>query len=347
MIRPAIHFALALLLAASAPALAVVGQGKRAQTPQYQQQPVTQADGGAVGVLVSSDEDYKIGSSDIVEIRVDDAPELSGLFRVSASGLVAMPFLGRVAVAGKTADEVSDEIAGRLRGRYLMNPNVLVAVRQVNSRAFFVQGAVHRPGVYQIEGRPSLLRLITVAGGLSENHGSSAFIIRENKQPPSDAAAPAAATAKAEGNARYTLLSANINGLLKGRFDQNLPVEPGDIVNIPPTDVFFVSGEVNAPGSFPLKDGTTLQQALSLAQGATFKGSLKDGLIFREDPSTGKREEIRADFAAVMGGKKEDIVIKPNDVIMVPNSKFKSAMAPILNAFGYGASVAAGGRVIR
>ena len=120
-----------------------------------------------------------------------------------------------------------------------------------------------------------------------------------------------------------------------------------DIINIPPTDVFFVSGEVNAPGSFPLKEGTSLQQALSLAQGATFKGSLKDGIIFREDPSTGKRDEIRADFAAIMGGKKDDIAIRANDVIIVPNSKFKSAMAPILNAFGYGASIAAGGRVIR
>ena len=48
-----------------------------------------------------------------------------------------------------------------------------------------------------------------------------------------------------------------------------------------------------------------------------------------------------------MSGKKDDIVIKANDVIIVPNSKFKSAMAPILNAFGYGASMAAGGRVIR
>ena len=41
-------------------------------------------------------------------------------------------------------------------------------------------------------------------------------------------------------------------------------LEPGDTVNIPPTDVFFVAGEVNQPGSFPLKDGTTLRQAISL-----------------------------------------------------------------------------------
>jgi protein involved in polysaccharide export with SLBB domain len=42
-----------------------------------------------------------------------------------------------------------------------------------------VQGAVRRAGLYQIEGQPSLLKLITIAGGLTENYGSTAFIIRE------------------------------------------------------------------------------------------------------------------------------------------------------------------------
>ena len=324
-----------------------MAQTKRQSAPQYQQQQSTPGDVNQSELLVSSDEDYKIGPSDIVEIRVEDAPELSGLFRVSASGFVSLPFLGRVSAHQKTVEELAAAITAGLRGRYLMNPSVLVIVRQVNSRAFFVQGAIRKPGVYQIEGRPSLLRLITVAGGLSENHGSTAFIIRESKRVIDGPSAPNSISGAAGEEARYSMLTVNINGLLRGKFDQNVFIETGDIVNIPPTDVFFVSGEVNAPGSFPLKDGTSLQQALSLAQGATFKGSLKEGIIFREDPSTGKRDEIRADFAAIMSGKKDDIMIRANDVVMVPSSKLKSAMAPILNAFGYGASMAAGGRVIR
>ena len=34
-----------------------------------------------------------------------------------------------------------------------------------------------------------------------------------------------------------------------------------------------------APGSFKLKDGTTLRQAISLAQGTTFKARLADAVI--------------------------------------------------------------------
>src|SRR5688500_20399470 len=95
-------------------------------------------------------------------------------------------------------------------------------------------------------------------------------------------------------------------------------LEPGDIINIPLADVFFVAGEVNAPGEFSLKDGTTLRQAISMAQGMKFEAATSRGIIFRDDPS-GKREEMRIDIGAVMNGKKQDVAIVPNDIIIVPN----------------------------
>src|SRR5262249_223736 len=130
-------------------------------------------------IVVSPSEDYRIGPSDIIDILVEDAPELSRTLRVSADGTVMAPFLGRVSAQQKTADELPKTIADRLRGEYLEDPQVTVMVRQINSRTCFVQGAVRRPGLYQIEGQPSLLKLITIAGGLTDNYGSTAYIIRE------------------------------------------------------------------------------------------------------------------------------------------------------------------------
>jgi hypothetical protein len=69
----------------------------------------------------------------------------------------------------------------------------------------------------------------------------------------------------------------------------------------------------------------------------TFKSASNRGLIFREDVASGKREEIKVDVNAVMSGKKEDIAIMPNDVIIIPNSKFKSVGTTLLSAFGYSA----------
>ena len=132
--------------------------------------------------------------------------------------------------------------------------------------------------------------------------------------------------------------------MFKGAFDQDLIIEPGDVVNIPATEVFFVAGEVNAPGQFPLREGTSLRQAISLAQGTTANAATGRGIIFREDPVTGKRDEVEIDISDVMKGKKADIAILPNDTIIVPNSKWKSARNALLNAFGYGLVRGGGGR---
>ena len=315
--------------------------GQSTQAPPMQQQKSSSARGS--GVLVSLEQDYRIGANDVIEVQIDNAPELSRSFRVTAAGTFLMPYLGRITAAQKTPEELAQLITDGLRGDYLKDPKVTVAVKEYNSRSFFIQGAVHSPGVFQIEGKPSLLELITLAGGLAENHGSTAFIIHKLKHPASASepgnnvtSSPTQVAdhgAEAEEVPKYELRSANINGLLKGRFEQDTFVEPGDIVNIPPSDVFFVAGEVNKPGSFVLKEGTTLRQAISLAQGTTMNAGGDRGVIFREGP-TGKREELKVDVAAVMNGKKPDVPILANDIVMVPNSRMKSIGNTVLKAFG-------------
>ncbi len=300
-------------------------------------------------------EDYRISPGDVIDIQVDRAPELSGMQRVTASGTIRMDYLGRITAKGVTADELASLIADGLRGRYLKNPRVTVTVKQINSHIFFIQGAVNRPGAYQIEGRPSLLTLITIAGGLAENHGSTAFIIRETHPSEtdlsdSDAGGPADSQAgsgsaaslsrpedrdrDAEEKEKYELIKVNINGLFRGDFDKNMYLDPRSIVHIPQAEVFFVGGEVNAPGSFTHKEGTTLRQAISLAQGMKFKAAADRAIIFREDPVTRKRLEIKVDAGKVMNGKQEDVAINPNDIIIIPNSRGKSISSALLTALG-------------
>jgi len=341
-------------------ALAPVFGGASAQTRQQPQvKPPTPSSGDTStmpNIVVAPGEDYRIGSRDVIEIKVEDAPELSSTYQVNADGTFLMPYLKRVVAKDKTPEELSRLIGDGLRGRYLKDPQVLISVKQYYSRTFFIQGAVRRPGVYQMEGHPSLLKLITVAGGLSENHGSTAFIIREVKKKPSDASAStseakpepklAAANAANVGersadtvsdDIEYTLKTVKISGLFIGNFDQNMYVEPGDIVNIPISDVFFVAGEVNAPGSFPLSDGTTLRQAIALSQGMTFNAAVGHCVIFRQDRATGQRQEIPVDVGAVMKGRGEDVTIMANDIVIVPNSKMKTMGNAVLKAMGMGA----------
>jgi polysaccharide export outer membrane protein len=313
-------------------------------------------------VVVTPEESYAIGPSDVIEIEVLRAPELSTTYRVDSDGTIMVPYIGSIEAAGKTARQLARAIATGLRGDYLVNPQVAVSVLQVNSRTFFIQGAVQRPGAYQIAGQPTLLELITVAGGLSTAFGSTAFIIRRIKPKTSESGTvrsnPAAqedrprtaakSTEQPEASVsgdsgsqeepKFELVKVNINGLLRGNFQENVLIEPGDMIHIPPTDVFFVSGEVRAPGQFPLKEGTTLRQAISLAQGTTFEAATARSVIFRENLNTGKREELHVDVKQVMSGKSEDVALRANDIVIVPNSRFKSIGSTLIKAFGVSAA---------
>ena len=316
--------------------------------------PTSGGGGGSVNktneVIMLSEEDYVMAPKDVIEVVVEDAPELSKSFQINAAGQISMPFLGKLAVSGQTTEALAKSITDGLRGRYLRDPKVSVFVKQYNSRTFFIQGAVRAPGMYIIEGRPTLFRLLTIAGGLQDNHGSTAYIIREKKRnelsqtastaaanaPNLKAANPAKPGDDADNNANddTELLTAHISGLFKGESDQNLIIEPGDVVSVPILDVFYVAGDVGSPGVFPLKEGTTLRQAIALAQGTLFKSSNR-AVIFREDSKTGARKEIPIDIAAVMSGRsKEDLPIMPNDIIMVPNSRLKTISQALLQTLG-------------
>src|SRR5688572_13353158 len=137
-------------------------------------------------VLLDSNKDYRINPGDVIQIQIEDAPELSHYYQVNASGRIEMSVLGLVEAQKKTTFELARLIANGLReGEYLNNPNVLVTIKQYRNQTFFIQGAVRSPGVYQTEGSPSLLTMISLAGGLAENHGSTAFILRPGKQKKS------------------------------------------------------------------------------------------------------------------------------------------------------------------
>jgi polysaccharide biosynthesis/export protein len=327
---------------------------RRAPSRPPAQPPAQQLDmPGVTSALADVSEDYLINPGDVIDIQVDRAPELSGLRRVSASGTIRMVYLGSIKAQGVTADELASFIANSLSDRYLKNPRVTVTVKQLNSHIFFIQGAVNSPGAYQIEGRPSLLTLITLAGGLTENHGSTAFIIREayrpemdvpdkgdpkgslDSQPESVAAGPPSQPGgrnqEAEEREGYELIKVNVNRLFRGEFDKNMRLYPRSVVNIPQAEVFFVGGEVNAPGSFMFKEGATLRQAITLAQGMKSRAASDRAIIFREDPVTRKKQEIRVDAGKIMNGKQEDVAITANDIVIIPNSRAKSFSAALLS----------------
>lgn len=110
--------------------------------------------------------EYRIGVGDKLNVRVFQVEDLSfEELVVDTSGNVQLPLIGAVRGAGRTAVEMSSDIAARLAAQYLRNPQVTVTVKEAASQKITVDGAVTRPGVYEMRGSTSLLQAVAMAEG--------------------------------------------------------------------------------------------------------------------------------------------------------------------------------------
>lgn len=116
----------------------------------------------------ASQGDYRIGVGDKLSVRVFQVPDLSfDTLVVDTSGNIQMPLIGAVQSSGLTAGELSAEIGRLLASRYLRDPQVTVTVSEAASQKITVDGAVTRPGVYEMRGSTTLLQAVAMAEGPS------------------------------------------------------------------------------------------------------------------------------------------------------------------------------------
>jgi protein involved in polysaccharide export with SLBB domain len=110
---------------------------------------------------------YKLGSGDMISIRVMGEDDLKReKVRLSDAGTLSFPVLGEIQVKGMTVGALEDYITKGLKGRYLLNPQVTVAIEEY--RNFFVNGMVEKPGGYPFVPGLTVRKAITIAGGFKE-----------------------------------------------------------------------------------------------------------------------------------------------------------------------------------
>lgn len=124
------------------------------------------ADLGTAQATVLRQAEYQIGVGDKLGVRVFQVEDLSfEELVVDTSGNIQLPLIGAVRGADRTAREMASEIAGRLAAQYLRDPQVTVTVKEAASQKITVDGAVTKPGVYEMRGSTSLLQAVAMAEG--------------------------------------------------------------------------------------------------------------------------------------------------------------------------------------
>lgn len=109
-----------------------------------------------------------LGPGDVIEVKVFRVDNMSGAQTIDASGRIKVPLIGAVTAAGKTADQLEQEIASVLGAQYLQDPDVQVLLKTPVTRLVTVDGSVVQPGLYPVTGELSLLQTIALARGTAQ-----------------------------------------------------------------------------------------------------------------------------------------------------------------------------------
>ena len=115
----------------------------------------------------------KVGPNDLLAISVQDCPELTRNFRVTANGTLALPLLKHpIPAAGNLPEQIEAEISQALVDNdLLVQPVVSVSVLEYRSAPVSVVGAVRRPLTFQAVGKVTLLDALAKAEGLAADAG--------------------------------------------------------------------------------------------------------------------------------------------------------------------------------
>jgi polysaccharide export outer membrane protein len=278
------------------------------------QTPVPAATAGRRLPEGESDERYRIGPGDLLDIRVFKRPELSrDAVRVDARGVIRMPLIkNEIMAACRTEGELEKEIETSYK-KYLLEPQVSVFVKDFQSQPVAVLGAVKAPGRFILQRRLRLLELLTLVGGANEGAGRSIQVVHAEQALSCEGTD--------EGNSKETKATGmsfyQLSATLQGVGLANPYVQPGDIITIPAAEQALIVGNVVKPSAIPLKEPTTLSRAVALAGGLLPDTNRERVRIVRQTEGT-NTTDIYVNLKAVDKRQADDILLKPNDIIEVP-----------------------------
>jgi polysaccharide export outer membrane protein len=154
---------------------------------------------------------YLIGAEDVISIRVWREPENSGQFVVRPDGKISVPLIGEIQAAGLTPEKLSANIAEGLQ-KVMVHPEVTVGVEKVNSKKYYIQGEVNKPGSYPLVIDTTVLEALVNAGGFREFANSKKIVILRGSER----------------------LKFNYREVTKGKkMEQNILVRPSDQIIVP------------------------------------------------------------------------------------------------------------------
>lgn len=274
--------------------------------------------------------EYVLGPDDQLKVWALGVDEITDKpYRIDPAGYLDLPTIGRVKAAGLTLSSLRAELIERLK-KLVLHPQVSIDIVDYGSQPVTVMGAVNQAGVRQLQGNKTLMEVIALAGGLRPDAGSSIKIAREVDRgtiPLADAAP--------DPTGKYSVAEVKIADILAAKNPaDNILIQPHDVITVPLADHVSVIGDVRKPGPILLTSRPTISalEALAMAEGLGPQPKPQDAKVLRLVPGSTERKEIAVNLRKIQEGKAEDIALRPDDILFVPDSTPKKAGAKVAEA---------------
>jgi polysaccharide export outer membrane protein len=298
------------------------------------QQPAQQP-GGGVGPQPPGQQqpalrpDYVLGPNDQILVRSPQAEEINEKpFRVDADGFVTLPIAGKIKAAGLTVQALEAQIAAKLR-EFIREPQVSITLVQFRSDPVFFVGSFKFPGIYPLQGKRTLVEMLTAIGGIQPNASRRIRVTRKAEFGPIDLP-----NAVENREKRTSSVDINLESLTQDiNPAADILLQPYDIVSVERSERIYVAGDVTKAGPIEVaeREYVSLTQAIAEAGGFTNLASQDKVRVLRPVLGTSRRAEIVVDMKRVLSGREIDFPLMPNDVVWVPRSGLRGFGAPLVS----------------
>src|ERR1035437_1834197 len=130
----------------------------------------------AVKGLSIDDHPYILGAEDMISVAVYNGTEFSSSHMIRPDGKITINFIGELMALGVTPMELSATIKEKLK-KYIVDPEVTVAVNAINSKKFYIQGEINKPGTYPLLIPTRILEALVNAGGFRDFSNPKKIVI--------------------------------------------------------------------------------------------------------------------------------------------------------------------------
>jgi polysaccharide export outer membrane protein len=213
-------------------------------------------------------DEYQLGAGDSVRITVYNSADLTTEARIDEDGTIPFPLVGRVTLAGMTKAAAEQRLSKMLTdGGFLRQAEINLAVTDYRSQQVSILGEVAKPGKYPISSTTTVLDILAQAGGISEKGSPSIRLVQHD----------AAGTTKER--------KIDLDQLVASQGGTDLNVRNGDVIFVAAQPVFYIYGEVQKPGAYPLQRDMTVRQAIATGGGLTVRGTERGLRVTRRNKS--------------------------------------------------------------